>query len=276
MMDLHVPRIVYTNRWLTTALLAVAGLVLLYSLHHTGVPDRKEVGWLEHLANNGNTDAQLQLGLAYKEGRYRLKPDPLTSEQWLRRAAKGGNAYAADALAQEYAHEHHTRLAEKWWLAGAQRGNADAQRHLGEQLLSESEQQQALHWLRAAADRGDRQAKADLIELYREGDATGKDLHRGDSPIEALNARLGNTASNALFKLWDTVEADSPFEQSAEELMARADAGDPDAEYQLGLHYLDGAWAVERNPAKARYWLQRAADAGNSLAKQSLKQTPAD
>ena len=79
-----------------------------------------------------------------------------------------------------------------------------------------------------------------------------------------------------MFKLWDTVEADSPFEQSAEELMARADDGDPNAEYQLGLHYLNGAWAVERDPAKARYWLQRAADAGNTLAKQSLKQTPAD
>ena len=42
------------------------------------------------------------------------------------------------------------------------------------------------------------------------------------------------------------------------------------AEFQLAARYRDGAWAENRDPAKAYYWLRRSASAGNPLAMRAL------
>jgi TPR repeat protein len=60
--------------------------------------------------------------------------------------------------------------------------------------------------------------------------------------------------------------------QSSTSLQAKAQAGDPVAEYQLAMRFRDGAWSVNRDPARALYWLQHAAGDGNLLAMQSLSE----
>jgi len=252
--------------------LAIAGAFAIIAANSGGVSGASEVKWLNQLAVTGNDSAQMQLGLAYREGRYGLKQDANMGLYWLRKAAKSGNAYAADLVADSDVHDPREGLKQALplWQQAARHGNADAQLHLGEYLMHKGHDDQAVQWLCDAADRGNAQARGDLATLYRDDAIPDSDLHRGENPIEALGVRVGSSGLKTLFAVWQTLKASSPVTQSSDALIARAEQGDPVAEYQLGIHYEDGAWAVERNPKKAITWLKRSAEAGNRIAVKTL------
>lgn len=263
--------------------LLIAGLagaaILTTSVASTGSPGRNlEADWLSQLAREGDDGAQLQLGLAYREGRYGLQADARTGLYWLTASAKQENGYAADLVANAYARGEgcatDPEQALHWWRVAANLGNADAQRHLGDYLLANGWGAEGIKWLRQAADRGDSAAHTQLTELYRKTYLPAADLHRGENRVAALGERLDATGLKAMFALWDTIESSSTTQQFAETLQARAEEGDPLAAYQLGLHFRDGAWAVARDPEQAHYWLQRAAAAGNQLAVRALAEPP--
>ncbi|MBI5041207.1 MAG: sel1 repeat family protein [Gammaproteobacteria bacterium] len=84
------------NRWLLGAGMAVGAVVLAaIGGHGTAIPPDQEIAWLSQLAANGDAGAQLQLGLAYREGRYGLKADEKTGSYWLAQAAHNGQSYPA-------------------------------------------------------------------------------------------------------------------------------------------------------------------------------------
>lgn len=251
--------------------LAIVASIALLASQTGGIANGDEVDWLIRLAKSGDAGAQLQLGLAYLNGRYGIDPDPATGRYWLSAAARNGNAYAADAVANTYSgDEQQIQQALPWWQMAAQGGNADAQLHLGEYLLSKGEDQQAVDWLRDAADRGNSRAHKELASLYTEMPLTESDLYRGSNRFAALGERLDSAGSKGLFALWRELKASSPLTQSQEALMARVQQGDPVAEYQLAVHYHDGAWAVQRDQKKAMDWLQHAAEDGNPIARKNL------
>lgn len=256
---------------------AVGGFAVMAG-HAAGVPAQREIAWLEHLADAGDSGAQLQLGLAYRDGRYGLVPDPSTGLHWLTAAGRGGNAYAADLAGNAYAAGLGThrdpQQALHWWRLAAEAGSADAQTHLGEALLAAGRHEQGVTWLRDAADRGDRHARTDLTALYREYGLPDADLHRGENPVAALSERLDANGMKAIFTAWHTLESNTPLiEPSGDTLVDLAQQGDPVAEYQLGMRYRNGAWAVERDPQQARLWLRRSAAAGNRIAVQTLAES---
>jgi len=84
--------------WLGAVILA--GLAVVFLLKG-GLPpsDSQELAWLNRLAAANNPDAQLQLALAYREGRYGLAPDARAGQYWLEKAARNGEQYAVDLLA---------------------------------------------------------------------------------------------------------------------------------------------------------------------------------
>jgi TPR repeat protein len=96
--DASHPRRLRGGYWLGAALVAVLVLVFLMQ---GGLPpsDSQELAWLNRLAAANNPDAQLQLGLAYREGRYGLAPDARVGQYWLEKAARNGEQYAVDLLA---------------------------------------------------------------------------------------------------------------------------------------------------------------------------------
>lgn len=262
----------------TVTALAGAGMLLslAVSAGSGGAEEvvHREADLLTGLANNGDAGAQLQLGLAYRDGRDGLQADAATGLHWLEASARQGNAYAADTVANAYAQGEGTQAdmqqAVHWWQIAAQRGNADAQRHLGQRLLAQGQTDEALQWLRRAADRGDAGAHNELVRLYRRSQASENDLRRGRGALAALGARLDDPSLETFTAVLHTLERSSTSQQSAAKLIALADQGDPSAEYQLGLHYRNGAWAVERDPQRSEFWLERAAAAGNRLALDTL------
>jgi len=242
------------------------------------VSDGEEVAWLQHLAEGGDTGAQLQLGLSYRDGRHGLTADPVAASKWLEAAAHGGNAYAADAVGNAYAAgasgAADPQQAQQWWLAGAQGGNADAQAKLGHALLEQGSDAQGLRWLRAAADRGDAQARAELARLYRDRSLPDADLHRGENPLAVVAERTGDNVLRVGLGVWHLVKEVANTEPTTRSLAQQAAAGDPTAEYQLALRYRDGAWGTRRDPRQAQTWLRRAAADGNHLAVQALAASP--
>lgn len=123
--------------WLPVAslLAALAASVLLGT---PNAPDQ-ELNLLSRLAHEGDADAQLQLGLAYRDGRYDLKPDAVTGLYWLRKAAEGGDAYAEDAVGNAFATGTGTAKnitkAETWWRKAMENGNREARLHLADALV---------------------------------------------------------------------------------------------------------------------------------------------
>ncbi len=262
---------------LPTLVLAVASAVILVAVvanASTSISNRtaysQELDLISHMAQEGDAGAQLQLGLAYRDGRYGLEPDAKTERHWLAEAARRGNGYAADILANSYAKDEggaaNSEQAEHWWEVAARDGNADAQTHVGQYLLAQGLDKRASDWLRRAASRGDEGACTELTKLYRKALVSPVDLRCGENPVAALGERLDSTGLKTLFTVWNTVELASPDQQSAATLLRRADRGDPVAEYQLALHFRDGAWAVRRDPEQAARWFRRAAADGNPLA----------
>ena len=101
------------NRWLLGAGIAAGAIVLVAILasHARAITPDQEAAWLNRLAKDGDAGAQLQLGLAYREGRYGLTPDKKTGLYWITQAARNGEGYAAslvsttDAKSRSTTHE---------------------------------------------------------------------------------------------------------------------------------------------------------------------------
>jgi TPR repeat protein len=237
-----------------------------------GIPSNRELDWLNQLARSGDAGAQLQLGLAYREGRYGLTPNLQISKHWLTEAAQNGNAYAADQVANMLAHnQQDEKQAVQWWHRGAQGGNVDAEVKLAEFDMQNGNDKKAVKWLRVAANDGDPRAHKDLLSLYKVENLPEADLLRGENPVEVLGERVHSTSMKTLFAAWQILRESSTSLQSAALLKARAKEGDPVAEYQLGERYETGAWDVNRDLQQARRWLKQSAAAGNRIAIKTLR-----
>lgn len=126
---------------------AITAAVMMGSHNKPG----DELDWLSRLASEGDSGAQLELGLAYRDGRYGLTPDARTGFYWLSKSAHAGNAYAEDALGNAYAAgegtERDLEAAQMWWHKAINDGDKEARLHLGEALLSEGHVKEAESYL---------------------------------------------------------------------------------------------------------------------------------
>ncbi len=125
------------GQWLLGTMLATAALAVIVLGSAVSADD--EIGWLNRLAESGDEAAQLQIGLAYRDGRYGLTPDVTKEMYWIKRSAEHGNAYAEDALAGMYAEGRGTEKdiasAMIWWKKAMHDGYQDARIHMSESLI---------------------------------------------------------------------------------------------------------------------------------------------
>lgn len=102
---------------------------------------------------------------------------------------------------------------------------------------------------RAAEARGDRERA--LFEYVRAADADPR-------------------AAMALARLHESDDAQGSAEQALRWLRRAADLGDAQAQYRLGLRYLEGRGAARREPREAAVWFERAARSGHAGAQFEL------
>lgn len=188
--------------------------------------------------------------------------------------AKQGNRDSQCTLGSFYKISHDTHNAIFWHRKAAEQGQAESQYRLF-YLLVESAPEEALDWLHKAAEQGYAVSKTtsdsryDLGQVYETGDI------RGLIPIDR---------SKAAFWYRKAAEAGYPRAQATlERLQAgllkgwpekvapvqnKAEQGDPDSQYQMGLLYaLD---QPSRDYQAARSWFHKAAEQGHAAASVAL------
>ncbi|MET0923356.1 MAG: tetratricopeptide repeat protein, partial [Xanthobacteraceae bacterium] len=116
-------------------------------------------------ANQGNADAQFNLGQAYKLGR----------------------GVPADLKQAEY-----------WYGKAAWQGHEQAEASYGLALFSNGKRSEALTWLQRAVKRGDPRAQYVLGTMYFNGDVVAKDWVRAYALVTRSSQSGLNEASTAL------------------------------------------------------------------------------
>lgn len=235
----------------------VLGIVLIVAGPRRS-PFQADRSQLEQQARNGNAKAELQLALDYRDGRLGLPADPQAAAALLKQAAQRGNPDAEVLLGDAYNRgdgvARDPAAAQQLWRQAAQAGDPHAEAELGQTLINSpslAQQSEGQNLLNQAAAQGDPTAEAALgIDSTKAPESGGK-------------PGIASWLSSELNEL--TVSG-----QSVDSLKTRALAGDNVAQYQLAMHYRDGAWGVDADPKQALDWLQMAANHGNPVAMTTL------
>ena len=197
---------------------------------------------LKPLAENGDSRAQILLGLMYDYG-HGVPESPAESLKWYRMAAEQGAPLAqhdvgvkyslGKGVSQDYAE------AARWWQKAAAAGVSDSRFNLGlmyyRGLGLEQDYDRAAELFEQAATQGHARAQYSIAVMYALGQSKGQDY------ATALK--------------WFRLAADQDVAQ---------------AQFNLGVFHENGH-AVPRDPERARDWYQRAADQGLAEAVQKLK-----
>lgn len=208
---------------------------------------------LKPLAEQGNSDAQVTLGLMYDYG-HGVERDPAHAIEWYTRAAEQGMPLIQHDLGVKYFQGQNGipqdyQAAAKWWEQAANAGLADSQFNLGlmyyRGLGLEQDYDKAADLFRQAAEQDHANAQYSLAVMYAFAQGMDRDY------AEALK--------------W--------FRLSAEQDVAQA-------QYNLGVFYENG-YGVEKDLDEARIWYRKAAEQDLDKARERLTaleqaQSPAD
>jgi TPR repeat protein len=193
-------------------------------------------------ADQGNGDAQYNLGAMYDRGEG-VKPDFTIAAEWYRKSAALGIIDAQCDLGVLYRDGRGVPkdlpTAARWFQKAADQGDARCQWYFGWALLQgeglPKSPALAVSWLRKSADQGYAAAQNDLGSRYANGQGVQKDY------VEALK--------------W--------FHKAAGQGLANG-------QYNLGVRYAQGE-GVQLNWAEAARWLRMAADQNHEEAQRYLE-----
>jgi TPR repeat protein len=124
--------------------------------------------------------------------------------------------------------------------------------------------EKAADWYRLAAARGDAHALASLGLMALDGRGMKKDQAQAKAWLEQAAAKNEPTAAYNLALMLLTSSSDDDLRRATVLLRQAAGAEIPDAQHALGVLYLQGR-GVERDPAQAAHYFERAARNGSSV-----------
>lgn len=235
------------SRWLATFTLVLVTTLVTAQDYAAGNQAYQEKDYakaleiLKPLAEQGDSDAQVTLGLMYDYG-HGVDRDPASAIKWYTRAAEQGvpvvqhdlgvKYFQGKGVVQDY------QQAAKWWEQAANAGLADSQFNLGlmyyRGLGIGKNYSQAFDLFRRAADQNHGNAQYSLALMYAFGHGVDKDYARA-------------------LKLFQ----------------AAADQGVAQAQYNLGVFYENG-YGVAKNLPTARQWYEKAAERNIAKASERL------
>jgi TPR repeat protein len=198
-------------------------------------------------AKHNVRDAQLQLAMAYEQGRWGFAKDLNQAVNWYRKAALNELPLAQYALGFLYERGRGVTgdlpLAAHWYQRAAENGLTVAQYRLGLMYLDGKglgkDAAKARNWLAKAGDKGHLNAQLQLGLMYEDG-------------------LLGNSD-------WD-----GNYQEALRWYKKAAAQGNSDGQMAVGTFYMMG-WGVDQNFVEAYRWLQPSAKQGNEAAITWLK-----
>ncbi|HEY8035184.1 MAG TPA: tetratricopeptide repeat protein [Methylobacter sp.] len=139
------------------------------------------------LANQGNADAQFNVGLIYANGQGIAKDDKQAVD-WFSKAANQGHREAQTKLGFMYATgkgvEQNYNSAVYWCYKAAEQGDVIAQYNLGQMYAKgqgvAKDNSLAVSWFSKAAAQGDAHAQYSLGNMYTDGVGVAKDIAQAE------------------------------------------------------------------------------------------------
>lgn len=168
---------------LTTSALLVSGAVFLPVVNASHAGNKMPVQSVQPLAEQGDSKAQVILGLMYASGRGGVSKNPAEAAKWYLKAAEQGEPVAQATLGTMYRNgigvTQNFAEAIKWLEKAAEQGETNSQAALGTMYLQGKEvpydDEKALRWNRVAAEQGDPNAQAALSAMYFGGRGVTQD-----------------------------------------------------------------------------------------------------
>ena len=203
--------------------------------------NKKGLETVRGIANSGNTDAQLLVGIMYQMG-------------------VGGEEHQADAA-------YYFRMA-------AEQGNASAQTNLGKCYLSgdgvPEDNNKAFEWFEKAAKQGDAEGQFQLGRCYEEGWGTDKIENLAYQYYsKSANQGYANAQIQVGFCYLDGIGVSANDSGAFEWFKKAAEQDNPDGQYLLGACYSEGT-GVTKDSHEAVKWYKKAAEQGIAAAQYNL------
>ncbi|KAF9155886.1 copper transport protein ctr1 [Actinomortierella ambigua] len=198
--------------------------------------------------------------------------------KWFTRAAEQGNANAQNNLGLMYAQgrgvDQSEAEAAKWFTQAAEQGAADAQVNLGFRYLKgrgvDQSYVEAVKWYTKAAEQGDICAQKNLAWMYELGRGVGRS-HVDAAKWYTKAAEQGD--ANAQYNLAWMYDQGRGVDQSdvdaAKWYTKAAEQGHANAQRRLALMYVQGC-GVDQSDVDAAKWYAKAAEQGYPNAQNSL------
>jgi anti-anti-sigma factor len=168
------------------------------------------------LAEQGDVDAQFQIGGRYAEGNG-VDEDFSEALRWYHRAADANHAEAQYALGTAYAYgmkvPHDYEKALEWFKKAAEQGHVEAQYNLGMSfchgLAGEPDLARAAKWYQRAADAGHSEAQLALADLYLEGMGVEQSVDQAQEWYQRAADQGSQRGAEMLAKIQEDADSDS-------------------------------------------------------------------
>lgn len=242
--------------------------------------DKNEVQgffWFEKAALAGDLIAQYYLGLCYKEGRG-TACDLDKAAIWYKKSAEQGDldaqfeiAYYGYLIGMLFEQDLAKGIEQLEYLAAQDHNHSLFV--LGTILLKKGTQQEtsnAIEYITRSAKLEQIEAQKLLSKLYANGKYCKADLEQS---IYWLREAAKKNDPEALYNLsiiLETSKNQATSDESLNLMIQSAELGFMEAQYMLGLCYLEGDGGVKKNITKAVQLLEKASNQGNSKAKFDL------
>ena len=234
------------------------------------IPTEMEWALWKQSAEDGNAEAQYQLGRCYANG-LGVEIDMVEAVRWFTLAAEQGMAMAQYALGNCYYYGYgvdydYTKAAE-WYLKAAEQGLARAQCSLGKvdcsnEGLDRDHKRQVHYWFRLAADQGDAEGQWELAVL----------CHPDSEEEIYWCKKAAEQGYHAALEYLKEVEDMWKIKQrEKDELQQAASLGEVLAMAELGERYEEGD-GVELDIAQAIHWYRLAAEQGDEDASERAEE----
>jgi len=256
---------------------ARAQAVVADLIDHGAVPagldgdDQSALAWMTKAANQGDDEAQYQLGEYYQSGRYADR-DIAQAVQWYGKASDQGNVRATVALADLYMDGNQvqpdTDRALDLYRKAAEADNEKAEVALGAAYYDGKavarDYGQSAKYYEMATHHCNHAAQFRLGYLYQTGQGVGRD----DGKAADLYVQSAKYQSSAAYNLGIMYEKGQgvaqDYAKAAEAFELGVKKGDPSSAGELAKLY-DAGQGVEKDTAKARDLYCRSNDRFNCL-----------
>lgn len=255
-------------------------LGVLYALGLRGQPDYQEaVFWLRKAAETGEPNAQLLVSFIYLEG-LGVRRSYVQAVRWARLSALQGNPIAqlimGAFLEEGVGIKRDMERAHYWYQQTFSYPiEIGARQRLGMLYLEgrgcPQDTAQAVKCFQEAASKGDVHAAFQLGMIYYDGRLLEQNY---DEALKyyLMAAQRKHTEKEGLgleFLFGEAAVPGEVYTKTIAQIMKRGIHVQRDAQFYVGLMYETGR-GVEQELNRARDWYQKAADAGDDIAKQRV------